>query len=406
MAFLGPSLRRTKVHERPRWRIAGAALVSLLVNGLVLVLLARAGAFTPPKPLEKQEVQLAQLSAKDWSANRTIRAPDVVPPAKELPAPPPPRPEEQKPEERKPPGQVVDVAPSNDHRPPANPRYLSEQDNRVEKETRSRYQGSGVFHNRAPTVVPGETHRRKAGDGGADQETKEARQGQRGTNQTGGKGTPEPEPRPQAKDDRLALLEPHPNLPRVSPAPPHPGGGEEGPGVPGLPGTPQTGTQKSGDARLLPSVDSMSRIASGPSTDALDPELEQGEVTALNTKAFRFATFWNRFKQDVSEHWFPLVDYEIGARDPNGAIYGRTDRVTALKIVLDGKGTVKAIEVSHSCGLAFLDDLAVKAVREASPYYNVPPALIDPRGELSFEFSFLISRAGGVPIRPHYQPLP
>jgi TonB family protein len=411
MTFLGPSLRRSKVHDRPGRRVVLAAVASLAVNAVVLVLLARAGAFTPPKPLEKQDVSIAQLSAKDWSANRIVKPIPGLTPAPQPPTPlskaePQPVPPKVKPDEPKSPGRVVDVAPSKDHRPPENPRFLSEQDNRVDKETRSRLQGSGVFRNRAPTVVPGQTERHKAGEGGADDETKQAREGKGGTNQKGGKPQPrqpQQEPEPQKKDDKLALLE-RPTLPKGPPTAPPPSGGDEGLGTPGLPGTPQQEKQKQGDSRLVPSVDSMSKITAGPSNDVIDPDVEEGDVTALNTKGFRFASFWNRFKGDVSEHWYPLVRYELVDRDPNGALYGNNDRVTGLRIVLDGTGAVKKIDVVQSCGLAFLDQLAVKAVREASPFYNLPPALLDAKGELAFDFGFLVERNRGVPVHPHYRP--
>lgn len=402
MAFLGPSLRRKKVIDRPVWRFLAAAWISLAVHAGILLALLLAGVLATmvPKLLRSEKVELAQVSEKDWEQNRTIRSapvPDVPPgpvarlPRAEPPPPPPPQREERK-------KQVVDVAPSKDERPPDDPRFLSERNSRVEKETRSRLQGTGKWRNRAAAPTPGEDRKT---DGAGGEGTKQARRGQAGTDEEGGKKRV-PEDRPAPDGDRLARLD-RPALPRTRPDGPG-GRDEDGSGIPGLPGEPGEGKQPLGDPRLLPSLEDMSRIAAGPSNDALPADIEEGEVTALNTKAYRFATFWNRFKQDVADHWFPGVRYEIGARDPDGATFGRSDRVTGLHIVLDGSGAVKSIEVVSPSGLDFLDRVAVKSVKDASPFYNVPKGLLDAKGELSFEFGFLVGGNRGIPVRPRWQP--
>lgn len=425
MAFLGPSLRRTKVLDRPARRVAAAVLISLTVNAGLLLVLGALGAFDAPRPVDAKKVELAELSRETWEQNRTIRnaptspsaPPRLSPPARppalaqEMEPTPPPkidRPEpspspEVKERDRR---QVVDVAPSADTRPSPDARFLSERDNRVEKETRSRLQGSGTWRNRAPLPIPGADGRKKGGEGGADDETREARRAREAAGRDGGKEKPAPEARPAPDGDRLARLD-RPTLPRTGPDRPSAREGDRGAvGIPGLSGDAQEGKQRSGDPRLLPSLEDMSRIAAGPSSDALPADLEEGDVTALNTKSYRFATFWNRFKQDVADHWFPGIRYEIDARDPDGAVFGRSDRVTGLRIVLDASGAVKKIEITAPSGLDFLDRVAVKSVRDASPFYNVPAGLLDANGELSFEFGFLVGGSRGTPVRPRWQPPP
>src|SRR5512138_1223713 len=127
MTHLGPSLRRAKVRERPGRRTAAAALVSILVNALMFLLLARAGAFSlPAKPTR---VSLKPVSASRWAANRTV-GPKATEPRPEPPKPPKPAPRAPEPrDEPRPDGQVVDVAPSPDSTPPKKARFLSDRDN-------------------------------------------------------------------------------------------------------------------------------------------------------------------------------------------------------------------------------------------------------------------------------------
>ncbi len=162
MTHLGPSLRRAKVRERPGRRVAAAALVSLLLNGLIFLLLARAGAFTlPEKPTR---VSLTPLSASQWAANRAIGPggagaarpkPPAAPAAK---APEPPDSIAR--------GQVVDVAPSPDSTPPKSTRFLSDRDSSVAKETRSRYARPGYERTLPTPQAPGVQTAPEAGAGG------------------------------------------------------------------------------------------------------------------------------------------------------------------------------------------------------------------------------------------------
>jgi hypothetical protein len=403
MAFLGPSLRRKRVADRPMARAVVAGAISLGVHGLVLVLLVIAGAFSLVRPLQSERVDLAQLSSEQWAENRAIDGqappptvplpPTVAPP---VPAPAPARP----PPEPKRGGQVVDTGPGND-RAPDHARFLSERNNSVEKETKSRWAGTELFEHRAATPVPGGAAKKKAGEGGNDAETREAREAR------GGKGgrqrTPDERTDVAQEGDRVAMADP-PRLPAVDPRRWGQAGegDDEGLGAPAPAQEAQAGSRKAGDANLLPSVESMSQIAAGPSNDAIDDDVEVGDGTALNTRAFRFATFWNRFKQDVSGHWFPAVRYDLTSRDPAGTIFGQRGWLTELRIVLDGSGAVKEVRVTGPSGLDFLDRVAVKSVRDAAPFYNVPPSLLDTKGELAFEFGFLVSDERGTPVRPRY----
>lgn len=412
MAFLGPSLRRKRVIERPAMRALVAVLVSLAVNGALLVVLGLAGAFEIVKPVKQERVDLAALTAEQWKANRAIagaQPPDMPTPASPAPKPMTPEaakpaPEEKPPPEQRPRGQVVDVTPGNDKRP-GDTRFLAEHDNRVEKETRSRFAGTQLYKNRAAAPSAG-GEKKAAGQGGTDAESQDAREarGPRGGKQAQNQPAPEKRepPAPGEDGDRVAMLD-RPKLPTTSPG--RPGAGdEEGLGAPGPAQPGQQGKQKKGDPRLLPSVESMSKIAGGPSNDLIDGDVEEGDATALNTRNFRFATFWNRFKQDVSDHWMPAVRYDLTSRDPRGSTFGTRAWMTGLHIVLDRGGAVKDIRVVAPSGLDFLDRVAMKSVRDAAPFYNVPPALLDAKGELAFDFGFLVGNERGIPVRPRYHP--
>ncbi len=418
MPFLGPSLRRKKVTDRPAARVAVAALASLALNALLVLTVARLGAFELATSKAPERVVLAPLSADQWSANQAIsgqrpaaspRA-SAPPPLAAAPAPPPPAARAPPPAREQAKGQIVDVAPSNDSRPPEKSHFLSDRDNRVEKETKSRWAGTKIFEHRAAAPTEGSAGKEqpKVGEGGTAEETREAKAGQGGTSGKDGteaKGGKEQAPKPDAtpSSGELAMLQPPAQPGMLGSRERRPPAGEEGTGRPGAPGEAQEGLTKKGDPRLLPSAASLARIAGGPSNDYIDdPNVEEGDATVLNTRAFKFASFWNRFKQDVTAHWHPAIVYN--ERDPQGTTFGsQRERSTSLHVVLDAKGAIKDIRVVEQSGLDFLDREAVRAVQAASPFYNVPEGLVDQHGEVAFSFGMVLVMNRAVPIRPVYE---
>ena len=123
------------------------------------------------------------------------------------------------------------------------------------------------------------------------------------------------------------------------------------------------------------------------SNDALlDIQVEDDE-TSLNSKRFRFAYYFNRIKERVSNHWDPAQVYR--QRDPSGRVLGVKDRLTVLRITLDSKGQIKRIETAKKSGAGFLDGEAQRAFAAAGPFLNPPEGLADEKGEIVFRFGFL-----------------
>jgi TonB family protein len=107
----------------------------------------------------------------------------------------------------------------------------------------------------------------------------------------------------------------------------------------------------------------------------------EGEVTALNTREFRYAAFYNRVKQAVRAYW-----------DPQPAVLRsgmpRHNLDTYLRFVTDADGKLLLVEVIHSCGYPAVDQAAVRAMEQATPFYGVPKGLLNEKGELDEVFGF------------------
>jgi TonB family protein len=281
----------------------------------------------------------------------------------------------------KPPGQVVDVPAPREERRPDEAKFASEHDATVEKETKK----LGKFDEKS-----------RAGDA-----TGEAQQSKPTT------------PRTPPVDRQLAMREPsRENARRPGEAAPSTAteraGNQYGAPEPGEVSPegalPQLGKgdrhQLSGGglpgglAALEPSDQQMARAIGTGTQDALK-EIDDGDETALNSKRWRFASFFNRVKKQVSDHWHPEEAYR--RRDPTGAVYGAKNRLTILRIQLRPDGTLANVALDQPSGVEFLDDEAIEAFKQAQPFPNPPKQLVD-GGVINFRFGFLFELSG-APVR-------
>lgn len=128
------------------------------------------------------------------------------------------------------------------------------------------------------------------------------------------------------------------------------------------------------------------------SDDAL-MDVEEGETTSLNSRKFRYWDFFNRVKDRVREHWRPQEVYR--RRDPNGRVFGVQDRLTVLTVTLDDRGALQRLVTVKDSGADFLDEEARRAFEAAAPFPNPPVGLLDPSGQITFQFGFLFEISTG-----------
>jgi hypothetical protein len=148
---------------------------------------------------------------------------------------------------------------------------------------------------------------------------------------------------------------------------------------------------------LTPTPEQIARSVGSGTQDHL-ADIEEGGETALNAKKWVFATFFNRVKERVREHWKPAEEYQ--RRDPTGKIYGSEDRYTLLQVSLKADGSLANVSVAHTCGLDFLDDTAVTAFKEAQPFINPPRKLLEAgKGTISFGFGFFFEVSGAPRLK-------
>ena len=342
----------------------------------------------------KKRVDMISLNAThggDYRLPPGYKRPPV--PAK----PAQPKPQVAKKDEKKqeplPKGQVVDIPPSPDGRAPDKAAYLAEHNSHTERETRSRHQSRDYAN------VQHEPSTDRAPQKGPQGQAKAPKAVQVGPSRPG-EAAPSAAKRavleiPKVSQrDRLALrLDPdlgqYHNQPKAAA---QMGNSDRLKVVPGEQETAETEAPSAAAPALsmddlVPSLGTLTRLSGGPSNDALE-NVEEGEGTFLNAREFKYASFFNRLKHGVSQHWNAQTEFQ--RRDPTGNIYGLRARLTVVNVTLNGDGSLQNVAVKQSCGVDFLDDEAMAAFQRAQPFPNPPHGLLDPNGQVTFAFGFQI----------------
>ncbi len=382
--------------------VAHALLAALLIFMSMLQL--NVPRIAHAKKSEGRPVTLRGLTAEQFAKNRGEAPPNVKDERKVVAK------NQQKAEEKKPEvvpkGQVVATAPGNEQVDP-NAKFVSETNNAVKKETRAKEQ-TAFYKNAMPqrtapkannaSDTDATDHEQVAGNNGLGQDDRpllEKVEQQKLTIEV---------PDVKARSE-VAMKIPDLNGPGVDV-----GNRSETEAVKGNSkrfklqnGVPGSGEEASagrlgqpGVANLLPSAAVLDKVTGAAANDHLR-DVDEGEGTYLNTREWKYASFFNRVKQSVGQQWYPQEQLRL--RDPTQQIYGGRDRYTVLAVTLNQDGRLKDAFVEKSSGLDFLDLEAVKAFERAQPFPNPPPGLVAADQTVHFQFGFFLEMSGRPGMR-------
>jgi TonB family protein len=373
-------LRRRIRRDRLGVRALFAIALSLGANALVVWALGSAGAFAFRAPGPARPVSLAHLSQAEWDANRAVsgQQPRPAPPRFAAPAPPP--------QEKLPAGKVVELAPDaqGEDAAPKDSRYLSDKNRRVEKETVSRYAGNSPnLLSRPSAGSPGRVASGESGRAERKTEAKDGTPGQKGT------GADRARPPRQAEQEKLALAPSAKGELPLGQERERAEGGAPSPAVPGSPGDGAERLQGPKRPDLSVGQDALARLAGGPNMDGFG-EAEEGDVTALNTREFKYATFFNQVRREIGADWYPRVRASVRERDPEFKHFFYKERTVVVGVTLDRAGHVTDLSVLQSSNVDFFDRVAMTSVRQAQPFPNPPPGLFGAEQTTRVPFVFTL----------------
>ena len=138
---------------------------------------------------------------------------------------------------------------------------------------------------------------------------------------------------------------------------------------------------KSGQRKTAPSM--------AQNNDYIE-EVALGDMTALNTSRFKFYGFYFRIKQKIEQFWGNSLRQRAVALYRSGRrLASNNTRITSLRITLDAKGNVVNIFIKTTSGVQALDDAAVESFNRAGPFPNPPKEMIK-NGMATIEWGFVV----------------
>lgn len=126
-------------------------------------------------------------------------------------------------------------------------------------------------------------------------------------------------------------------------------------------------------------------------TDDYLKNVNQGAETMLNTREFKYYTYYTRIRRQLSQHWEPSVRGRLDKMFKQGRrIASDQDHITKLLIVLSERGTLVKVQVLTESGVHDLDEAAIDAFRAAAPFPNPPKGIIESDGTVKIRWDFVL----------------
>lgn len=134
-------------------------------------------------------------------------------------------------------------------------------------------------------------------------------------------------------------------------------------------------------------------------TDDQLNDVKEGDQTVLSTREFQYYSYYHRIKETLRQYWKPTIERRIAA------VWGRGDKlkdgemITQLMVMLDEQGAIAKIATVTSSGVIDVDDAAVEAFHQASPFPNPPRGIVDPDGLVRIRWDFILKAQAAPAIQ-------
>jgi len=135
----------------------------------------------------------------------------------------------------------------------------------------------------------------------------------------------------------------------------------------------------------------LSPFSSPSATDDYLKDIIDGDFTALNTKRFKHYSFYSRVKGQLRSHWSPLIRQEVYfVYSTKRSLASLDKKRTTLRVTLDKDGYLKKVELLTTSGNDKVDMAAIQAFRTAAPFPNPPEELLEKDGKLRLFWDFVL----------------
>lgn len=133
-------------------------------------------------------------------------------------------------------------------------------------------------------------------------------------------------------------------------------------------------------------------LAEASRTNDYVKDVDNGLETMLNTREFKYYSYYNRIRRQLTQHWEGQVRRKLSKmfREGRSPASSGQDRITKLMIHLDNQGSLVRVQVLMDSGVRDLDDAAIDAFRAAAPFPNPPKGIIENDGTVKIRWDFVL----------------
>lgn len=135
------------------------------------------------------------------------------------------------------------------------------------------------------------------------------------------------------------------------------------------------------------------------SSDDYLPDTETGSETNLNTKEFMFYTYFARIKERLRMYWTPALQAVLNKIYYGGQNVESGEFITRVHVVLNRDGSMQRITVIQGSGNQELDLVALQAFEKAAPFPNPPSGMVENDGTVKLRWDFILTTNSGPALR-------
>lgn len=151
--------------------------------------------------------------------------------------------------------------------------------------------------------------------------------------------------------------------------------------IPKLPSPEKSAQERGRPSSLFPSIQELARADKKPAVN-LDEAIEKGELINLNTKEFKYVSYFLSIKRAVEGCMSYPEDMALQGISGGGLV----------AFTVEKEGVVSEVRIVRSSGYTSFDHEIVRAIRMASPLNPIPARLGKDRLFLVWPFEFVLYR--------------
>ncbi len=127
-------------------------------------------------------------------------------------------------------------------------------------------------------------------------------------------------------------------------------------------------------------------------TNDYNKDVDRGLETLLNTREFKYYSYYNRIRRQLAQHWEGKVREKLSKmyKERRAPASLNEDKTTKIIVVLNATGTLVKVQIIGDSGVRDLDDAAVEAFRAAAPFPNPPKGIVEQDGTVKIRWDFVL----------------